>query len=431
MSRRNSLLLVGVVAIAAIGAYWMLVLAPKREEAAAIETQITHKQAALADAQAEVASYEDAKGNFKANYSMVARLGKAVPADDDVRSLLVQVNSAADRSRFDFRTINISTQGAPATGPAAAKPAAGETPPPGASTVGTAGFSTMPFSFNFKGSFFELGKFFNRLDRFVKVRNGNLDVTGRLLLLNSISLSPDTEKGFPNLTADVSAASYLLPATEGLTAGRDRRQPDRRRRHGCARYARRRAALRPRRPRPSLEPPVSILNDTWRFLVQRRLWPVAILLLAAAVAVPDAARRGARAARPPPRSAVKSDKQSRARDRPDRDRGRRRRPCRPPPRAGLPQGPVQAARRRRPRRRKPETISGGRRRRRPGRPTAGGDTGGVLGASPAPTVARRRPRRRSLRALRADRALRPSPAPASSAATSSGSRPCRPPATRC
>jgi hypothetical protein len=31
---------------------------------------------------------------------------------------------------------------------------------------------------------------------------------------------------------------------------------------------------------------MSVLNDTWRFLVQRRLWPVAILLIAAAAAVP-------------------------------------------------------------------------------------------------------------------------------------------------
>ena len=52
----------------------------------------------------------------------------------------------------------------------------------------------MPFSFAFKGSFFKLGKFFNRLDRFVAVRNAALDVTGRLLLLNCISLTPDTDK---------------------------------------------------------------------------------------------------------------------------------------------------------------------------------------------------------------------------------------------
>jgi hypothetical protein len=149
---------------------------------------------------------------------MVARLGKAVPADDDVRSLLVQINAAARRAGVDFRTIDVSSQGAPSTGPGAA-PKTGTTPPPGASTVGTAGFSTMPFTFNFKGSFFQLGKFFHRIDKFVAVRNGGLDVTGRLLLLNSISITPDQEHGFPMLTADVTANSYLLPPTEGLTGG--------------------------------------------------------------------------------------------------------------------------------------------------------------------------------------------------------------------
>ncbi len=218
MSRRNSMLIAVVAVVAAIGAYWMLVLSPQREEAVKLDGQITKQQSALATAEADVATYEAAQKHYKANYSMVARLGKAVPADDDVRSLLVQVNAAAKRAGVDFRTINISAQGAPSTGPSAA-PATDKAPPPGASTVGTAGFSTMPFSFNFKGSFFQLGKFFNKIDKFVAVRNGGLDVTGRLLLLNSITITPDTEKGFPHLTADVTANSYLLPPTEGLTAG--------------------------------------------------------------------------------------------------------------------------------------------------------------------------------------------------------------------
>jgi hypothetical protein len=218
VTRRNTILLVAVAFAAAVGAYWMLVLAPKREEAAAIDKQIVVKQAQLASAEAEVATYEQARGSYKANYSLVARLGKAVPADDDVRSLMVQINSAADRSGVDFRTISIGGSGAPTTGPAAAAPSSGPTPP-GASSVGSAGFSTMPFSFGFKGDFFELGKFFNRLDRFVAVKGDGLDVTGRLLLLNSITLTPDTDKGFPALTAEVKAASYLLPSTETATAG--------------------------------------------------------------------------------------------------------------------------------------------------------------------------------------------------------------------
>jgi hypothetical protein len=222
VTRRNSILLVAVAVVAVMAAYWMLVLTPKREEAAKLDKQITVKQTALASAEAEVAEYENARENYRANYSMVARLGKAVPVDDDVRSLMVQINAAAGHSGVDFRTINVAGSGAAAaTAPSGTAKGATTTaaPPPGATAVGTAGFSTMPFAFRFQGSFFELGRFFNRLDKFVAVRNRGLDVTGRLLLLNSITLTPDATKGFPMLSADVSANSYLLPSTEGLTAG--------------------------------------------------------------------------------------------------------------------------------------------------------------------------------------------------------------------
>jgi hypothetical protein len=203
------------------GAYWMLVLAPKREQAATLNTQIAAKQAALSQAEAELASYETARGEYRANYSRVARLGKAVPADDDVRSLLVQLNTAADATKVDFRSISLGGgSGTPPAGsggtPATKGAASTLAPPPGASNVGTAGFSTMPFTFAFEGSFFHLGDFFSRLDRFVKVRNNSLDVTGRLLLLNSITLQPDTQRGFPHISADVSANSYLLPPAQDL-----------------------------------------------------------------------------------------------------------------------------------------------------------------------------------------------------------------------
>jgi hypothetical protein len=222
VTRRNSLLLVAVAFIAAAGLYWMFILSPKREEAAALSTKITAKQTTLGQAQAELAGYEKARGSYRANYTRVARLGKAVPADDDVRSLMVQLSSAAERTKVDFRMINVDgSEGAPPAGSGGtAAPAAGALmPPPGSSSVGTAGFSTMPFSFEFQGSFSGLGAFFERLDRFVEVKNQGLNVTGRLLLLNSITLHPDTVKGFPLITAEVKANSYLLPPAQGLLAG--------------------------------------------------------------------------------------------------------------------------------------------------------------------------------------------------------------------
>jgi len=55
---------------------------------------------------------------------------------------------------------------------------------------------------------------------------------------------------------------------------------------------------------------MSVLNDTWRFLVERRLWPVAILLVAAAAAVPMLLSEEPASPPATPALAVKSDKQA-------------------------------------------------------------------------------------------------------------------------
>src|SRR3954465_12453109 len=56
---------------------------------------------------------------------------------------------------------------------------------------------------------------------------------------------------------------------------------------------------------------MTVFTDTWRFLVERRLWPVAILLIAAAVAVPMLlGKEPAEPAGPVAASALKSDEGS-------------------------------------------------------------------------------------------------------------------------
>lgn len=212
MTRRNSMLL-AVVAVAAVaGAYWFMLLAPKRELATSLASQITLKETELQTAQAEEAKNLRARASYRSNYATVARLGKAVPGDDDVRSLMVQIDGAAGSSHVDFRSISVGgSSGAPtATDPNAA------VGPPG-SIVGTAGFSTMPFSLAFRGSYFNLGSFFQRIDRFVAVNDRGIDVTGRLVVLNGITLEPDG--AFPNIKAQISATTYLVPTTDGLLAG--------------------------------------------------------------------------------------------------------------------------------------------------------------------------------------------------------------------
>jgi hypothetical protein len=224
---RTNKILIAVVAVGlAFGAFYFLLLAPKRDEVAKLDKDVAAKQTELTQAQQTLAGYDQARKTYKANYTTLARLGKAVPADDDVRSLMVQLQSTAERSGVDFEKIEVGTglaggsssTAAPAAATSAtpATPATGElASAPGAVPVAGGAMSAMPFSFTFNGGFFDLSTFFSRLEHYVTVKNERVNVTGRLMRVESISLAP-AQSGFPNMAAQIGAATYIVPPAEGV-----------------------------------------------------------------------------------------------------------------------------------------------------------------------------------------------------------------------
>jgi hypothetical protein len=239
----------------------MLALKPKRQDSADLGKQLAQATARLDTARAQVAAGETARVKYATNYSAVARLGKAVPTDDDVPSLVYQLDSTAKDTGVDFRSVKLTSgsgggpapanaaqaaaatqdnaqnnaasqdgkdAGANASKDSGAQPPANPAPaaptqaataglPPGAS-VGPAGLSTMPFTFSFEGSFFKLSDFLTRLERYVKATRRSVGVRGRLLLVDGISLTA-ASGGFPSMKAAIAAQAYLLPAEQGLYNG--------------------------------------------------------------------------------------------------------------------------------------------------------------------------------------------------------------------
>ena len=278
MTRTNKILLSVVALAAAIAAFYFMVLAPKREEVATLNTEIAAQEAAVEQARLTLAGYEEAKKSYKRNYATLARLGKAVPADDDVRSLMVQLESTADRSGVTFDKIEMSTSLAAPGGETAATPAEGQlASAPGAIPVSGGVLSAMPFSFSFSGSYFDLTAFFARLEHFVTTSNKELDSTGRLLRLESITIAPSSDR-LPRHAGADQRRDVPRAARPGRHRGRDARQLAGRRHDAL------RAGHHDLRDHWSLA--MNAVTSTWRQLVRRRLWPVAVLLLAALVAVP-------------------------------------------------------------------------------------------------------------------------------------------------
>ena len=260
MTMRDRIVLITVLVVGGLAGFYFFGIKPKRAELAKLDTDIAGQQQQLDEARSLLASSQDARKRFAGDYATVAQLGKAVPVDDDVPSLVYQLDTAAKRTGVDFRTMKLSEGGGTPAPPAPAPsstppsgssgttppssgttppssgttpPASGATPastsgapataaaaavlPPGA-TVGSAGLPTLPFSFTFTGSFYNLADFLRKLDRYVLPKGSAVDVNGRLLTVDGIALSVGPE-GFPTIKASVAATAYLVPEEQGTAAG--------------------------------------------------------------------------------------------------------------------------------------------------------------------------------------------------------------------
>jgi hypothetical protein len=225
VTRRDRAILAVAAALAVVVAGWLLVIQPKRHQAAKLGGQIASIQSQLDAVRAQVAQGEAARRAFAGSYTVLASLGEAVPSDDNVPSLIYQIQNAASLAHVQFNSLTLGSGGASsaASGGGASSAASGgassaaQPLPPGAS-VGPAGFPIEPFTFTFTGNFFNLADFFGRLQRFVVASNRSISVSGRLMTLDAISLASGPN-GFPDITATVNATTYLLPAGQGLTAG--------------------------------------------------------------------------------------------------------------------------------------------------------------------------------------------------------------------
>jgi Tfp pilus assembly protein PilO len=210
VSRSIRILIAAAVAVGAVAGYYKLVLAPKRQQAAQLEQQLASAQSEIASAQATLASYRSAKTTYRTNYSTVVRLGKAAPADDDSRSLMVQLDYAAKHSGVNFGAIDIGQSSGGSTSTTAS---ADSNLPPGAVSAGA--YSELPIALGFDGTFAGLTNFFGRLERFVTVHGDRVAIDGRLVRISSIDIEPG-ENGWPTVKAKLGASAFIVPAAQTL-----------------------------------------------------------------------------------------------------------------------------------------------------------------------------------------------------------------------
>jgi Tfp pilus assembly protein PilO len=177
-----------LVLVYAAGGYVLLV-SPKKAEAARLADEIVTTQAELAVAQAAVAVQDDTQPIAVAD---IFRLATAMPSTADMPGILLELQRIADETGIRFKSITPQQAG-----------------PAGA-------FAIVPIDVAFDGSFYALSDFLFRLRTLVTVRRGELHASGRLFAVDSIDFS-EANSGFPMLAANLKLKAYVygtgVPAT--------------------------------------------------------------------------------------------------------------------------------------------------------------------------------------------------------------------------
>jgi Pilus assembly protein, PilO len=182
-----ALVVVGVVVLGA-AAYFGLIRS-KKAEAARLQKETDAAKAQISDYYAKSAAV---KGRPKIRSADLFRLAKAMPGQADMSGVLLQLNQIAADTGITFQSI------APQN------------------SVPISGYQAVPIHLTFEGNFYNLVDFLFRLRNLVDVEHGQLNATGRLFAIDTLSFD-EAQGGFPQISATLVVDAFvygtLAPAT--------------------------------------------------------------------------------------------------------------------------------------------------------------------------------------------------------------------------
>ncbi|MBA3412699.1 MAG: type 4a pilus biogenesis protein PilO [Actinobacteria bacterium] len=175
-----------IIAIGAVVLYaamvWLLLVSPKRGEAAEARADVAAAEIRLSEARAT----SSRPGSGGAPVADVFRLAKAMPASADQSSFVLELSTLAQASGVTLRVIA-----------------------PQEPLAELGGATLIPISVTVGGSYFKISKFVRSTQALVEVRNGKIEAKGRLFAVQSLELGESQTERFPMLDATIVLHAYV------------------------------------------------------------------------------------------------------------------------------------------------------------------------------------------------------------------------------
>ncbi|HEV2712925.1 MAG TPA: type 4a pilus biogenesis protein PilO, partial [Gaiellaceae bacterium] len=152
-------IVIGVLLLVAAAGYFLLI-SPQRSKSAELAKETESVEAQI---QARRIDNAQTRNVEPIRVADLFRITKAMPPTDDMPGMILELNRIARQTGIRFESIT----------------------PKEAADAG--GYLRRPIDLVFDGNFYELSDFLFRLRSLVRVRGGQLEATGRLFTVNSLS----------------------------------------------------------------------------------------------------------------------------------------------------------------------------------------------------------------------------------------------------
>ncbi|MDQ3866445.1 MAG: type 4a pilus biogenesis protein PilO [Actinomycetota bacterium] len=182
MTRRIPLPLVVALAFLIVaGTVYFAAIEPKRSEAARLKQELR----VLETRRASTVAHRHRAPAVRIDVADVFRLAKAIPNQEDMAGILLELDSLASATGIDFLSVT----------------------PTATDENSTNGLVSVTVTFD--GSYYDVVDFIFRLRNLVTVEDGKLDARGRFYTLSSLDLH-EAEGGFPDVEAVLTVSAYVF-----------------------------------------------------------------------------------------------------------------------------------------------------------------------------------------------------------------------------
>ena len=161
---------------------YMVLIRPKRAEAGRLDAEIAELETKITAGKKQAAPTEP---EVRINVADLFRLAKAMPDEENLPGIILEVNSIASSAGIEF--LAIQPQPAVAAGSRRA----------------------LPITLTFEGNYYDLTDFLYRLRTLVTVKDGNLHASGRLYTLDALDMH-EAKTGFPDIEAVLTVSAYAF-----------------------------------------------------------------------------------------------------------------------------------------------------------------------------------------------------------------------------